>query len=572
MKKKIMVTVMSLILMATSAAPAFAESTGASVAQDQQIEAQQNDTALTEPEAKQEEPQAEEPAKTQQKNQEQPNEQNPVVQEESKTPSVVSYEATSPEFQKLHIEWALENADRVKVYVSPDRSMQGVSPSTYVKASSCDIKIPDKDKWKATYIRIVPYNKTEAGKLVEFGIDIFDDYKPASTKITGSTTFRSEDGVSLPAMTITDKKGDKIDTSYLKIASKSSNYPGKNTMTVKYTGIYSGLPDIDIKYTLLPAAPNNLSASWLEKDTIKFNVSLPKQYYSDGTKYCDSVIVECSKSSDYSNPKRLTITKDTKYEKKQFTGLTKNTKYYIRARSIKKTDNENLYSDWVSITAKTTGNAPSTSISNITTKKIIANMRGNSTFTITLPNLVSRSDTYDYIRSIRNCRPHLDKFDISYTSKKDDCSAISSVTFKYNSTKAKEANAVNKKVMKIVRGAKKKKGVRAKVKYVNKQLCKTCSYHWKAYKAHKKGNYPEKYKHCYDAYGCLVEHKAVCSGYSEAFAAIMTELNIPNTYAHSPNHRWNKVKIGKKWYHVDVTWNDCTHSNKYLLKKSHPKK
>jgi transglutaminase/protease-like cytokinesis protein 3 len=97
--------------------------------------------------------------------------------------------------------------------------------------------------------------------------------------------------------------------------------------------------------------------------------------------------------------------------------------------------------------------------------------------------------------------------------------------------------------MKIVNGAKKKKSTRAKVKYVNSQICKTCSYHYAAYRAHKKGNYT-KYKYCYDAYGCLVEHKAVCAGYSEAFATIMTELNIPNTYANSPNHRWNKVKIG----------------------------
>jgi len=38
---------------------------------------------------------------------------------------------------------------------------------------------------------------------------------------------------------------------------------------------------------------------------------------------------------------------------------------------------------------------------------------------------------------------------------------------------------------------------------------------------------------------------------------------------HGKNHIWNKVKVGKKWLHVDVTWNDCTHSTKYLLKSSH---
>ena len=95
---------------------------------------------------------------------------------------------------------------------------------------------------------------------------------------------------------------------------------------------------------------------------------------------------------------------------------------------------------------------------------------------------------------------------------------------------------------------------------VNDQLCKICSY----------GS--TRNSKAYTAYGCLVKHKAVCSGYTDAFAAIMTELGIKNDYGHSPNHVWNKVKIGKKWYHVDVTWNDTTHSGRYLLKKSHPKK
>lgn len=484
------------------------------------------------------------------------------------TPTITKYEATMPELGKLHITWEMENADNTKIYVSPDRSMEGVSPMSFSKTQVCDITLPNKELWKNIYIRIVPYNGSEKGTLVEWGDDVCKDYRPESVKVTNNT-FKYDDGVTLPTITVKDKGGRTIPMTEMKLVKTSSKYPGKNKMTVGYKNKYAGLPNFDVDYTLLPDTPEGLSAWWLEKTKIKLNTSLPRQYYSDGKNYADSVVIECSKSSDFSSPKKLTITKDTSHDKKEFSGLSKNTKYYIRARSIKKTSSGNLYSDWVSITASTTGDAPSTSTSNATTKNIIAKMRKNATFTVKMPSLLSRQDAYDYIRTITKSRPHLAKFKIAYNSKSGECSSISSITFTYDSAKAKKANTLNTKLMKIVKGAKKKKGTRAKVKYVNKQLCKTCSYHWAAYKA--KNGY-SKYPNAYNAYGCLVNHKAVCSGYSEAFAAIMTELGIPNTYATSPNHRWNKVKIGKTWYHVDVTWNDCTHSNKYLLKKSHPKK
>jgi transglutaminase-like putative cysteine protease len=78
----------------------------------------------------------------------------------------------------------------------------------------------------------------------------------------------------------------------------------------------------------------------------------------------------------------------------------------------------------------------------------------------------------------------------------------------------------------------------------------------------------------YTAYGALVcnsegkPNSAVCSGYSLAFEHILHQAGIPCGYVAGEvisaeprvngqlGHAWNIVKIGKKWYEVDVTWDD----------------
>lgn len=62
----------------------------------------------------------------------------------------------------------------------------------------------------------------------------------------------------------------------------------------------------------------------------------------------------------------------------------------------------------------------------------------------------------------------------------------------------------------------------------------------------------------FNAYGALVDHKAACQGYADAYKLILDELGIPCVVVSSPDmdHGWNMVKLGKSWYHVDVTWDD----------------
>lgn len=64
----------------------------------------------------------------------------------------------------------------------------------------------------------------------------------------------------------------------------------------------------------------------------------------------------------------------------------------------------------------------------------------------------------------------------------------------------------------------------------------------------------------YSPYGSLVQHKAVCEGYSEAFQLLLNCAGIESTVAVGRSdgqaHAWNTAKIGDNWYYLDVTWDD----------------
>lgn len=64
-------------------------------------------------------------------------------------------------------------------------------------------------------------------------------------------------------------------------------------------------------------------------------------------------------------------------------------------------------------------------------------------------------------------------------------------------------------------------------------------------------------------YGVLVKHKGNCQGYSLAYAAVMEKLGFSVRFvdSESMDHVWNLIKIGSKWYNVDVTWDDPVDSN-----------
>ena len=64
------------------------------------------------------------------------------------------------------------------------------------------------------------------------------------------------------------------------------------------------------------------------------------------------------------------------------------------------------------------------------------------------------------------------------------------------------------------------------------------------------------------AYGCLVEHKAVCAGYSKAYQLLLQRVGIPCRYITGDTseglHAWNLITLDGEPYYVDVTWDDPT--------------
>lgn len=72
--------------------------------------------------------------------------------------------------------------------------------------------------------------------------------------------------------------------------------------------------------------------------------------------------------------------------------------------------------------------------------------------------------------------------------------------------------------------------------------------------------------HAHNAYGALVEGRAVCEGYAEALQYLLQRAGIQSFLAigasldpetgTSVGHEWNYVRIDGEYYHVDLTWND----------------
>lgn len=67
------------------------------------------------------------------------------------------------------------------------------------------------------------------------------------------------------------------------------------------------------------------------------------------------------------------------------------------------------------------------------------------------------------------------------------------------------------------------------------------------------------------AYDLLVNRNGVCQSYVEAYSLLMNRLGIQTTVVTNItlNHAWNKIKIGEKWYTVDVTWDDMGDDIRY---------
>ena len=66
----------------------------------------------------------------------------------------------------------------------------------------------------------------------------------------------------------------------------------------------------------------------------------------------------------------------------------------------------------------------------------------------------------------------------------------------------------------------------------------------------------------YNAYGCIVQHNSVCSGYTAAFEYLMHLIGVECgkttgfSLKNGQSHAWNYVRYDGDYYWVDVTWDD----------------
>lgn len=124
---------------------------------------------------------------------------------------------------------------------------------------------------------------------------------------------------------------------------------------------------------------------------------------------------------------------------------------------------------------------------------------------------------------------------------------------------------LNRAVIRIVKKAAKRKTTAAKVKAVSRAITDTCEYDT----GRSTGDI------CDAAYGCLVNHKAVCGGYARAFRLCMDRLGIESRYelADDNSHIWNWVHVDEhnkpEWTSVDLVYADGPLEEIYVLSEVH---
>lgn len=124
------------------------------------------------------------------------------------------------------------------------------------------------------------------------------------------------------------------------------------------------------------------------------------------------------------------------------------------------------------------------------------------------------------------------------------------INFEYNFSKEsydKMLSAMDKTANAVIKKFDEDTSSYTKIKYIHDYLIK-------------KTEYVEDAKTAHYAYGAMARGEAVCEGYAHAFAYICRKAGIKTVNvigrAGGESHMWNKVYYNKKWYNVDVTWDD----------------
>lgn len=139
-------------------------------------------------------------------------------------------------------------------------------------------------------------------------------------------------------------------------------------------------------------------------------------------------------------------------------------------------------------------------------------------------------------------------------SYREDTGKITILFFSYVGSTSEERQLFIEKVEQAVEGIAQDMTDVEKALVLHDYLAQNCAYAYSEYLAGTLG----ECKNVYNAYGALVEGKAVCNGYALAYSALLRAVGITNDMciSRAMNHAWNVALIDGEWYHVDVTWDD----------------
>lgn len=109
---------------------------------------------------------------------------------------------------------------------------------------------------------------------------------------------------------------------------------------------------------------------------------------------------------------------------------------------------------------------------------------------------------------------------------------------------------------------------------ISEYLQRNVVYDYDEYASNTKAIPKLKFPDSHNAYGALVKHKAVCDGFSSAYAIIAKSFGFRNMLVEGKSsfetgkkvdHEWNIVEYENCFYHIDTTWD----TNAYAVSKNY---
>ena len=160
-------------------------------------------------------------------------------------------------------------------------------------------------------------------------------YRPKSFKVN-TPVYKYNGKAHEPAVTITDSKGKTISSKYYTLLYKNNKNVGFATVTVKFSGRYSGSKKLSFEIR-----PAGTGISKLISSKKSITVKWKKQ-----TAQTTGYQIQYATDSKYSKDKKTVSVKDNKTVSKKISDLKAGKKYYVRIRTYKTVNGINLFSSW----------------------------------------------------------------------------------------------------------------------------------------------------------------------------------------------------------------------------------